>query len=58
MLLVEDGNRYVCLNCADTQIKACCSCGLQGYVPDGIIGVDGIGFICKECLRKEEEERG
>ena len=46
MLIVEAGSRYVCLNCA---------CGLAGYVPDGIIGADGIGFICKECLRKEEE---
>lgn len=55
MLLVDDGSRYICLNCADTQIKYCNSCGLQGYVPDGIIGTDGTGFICKECLRKEEE---
>ena len=55
MVLVEDGSRYICLNCADTQIKICNSCGLTGYVPDGLIDNNGNGFICKECLRKEEE---
>ena len=55
MLLIEDGSRYVCLNCADTQIKFCNSCGVAGYVPDGLTDSNGDGFICKECLRKEEE---